>query len=106
MPEPGGQGQGALTVGDGAVYLIRHPVSDTHVGIDAPEPQVIAERLGQGLGAAQMVEHQPRGCAPSSERSAQAKPEVDGLHVCVRRLWYMREGVECLLEISRGLTVG
>ena len=70
MPERGGQGQGALAVDDGAVHITRHPEIDAHVGVDPPEPQLIAERLGEGLGAAQVVEHPPRGFSQGIERGA------------------------------------
>ncbi len=56
MPERCGQGQGALAVDDGAVHLARHPEIVAQLGVDPPEPQGIAQRLGEGLGAAQVVE--------------------------------------------------
>ena len=40
------------------------------LGVDPPEPQGIAQRLGEGLGAAQVVEHPPRGFAQDIERAA------------------------------------
>src|SRR5262249_31656835 len=61
MPERGGQGQGTLTGDNGAVPLARQPESGAHLGVDPPESQVVAQRLGEGLGKAQMVEHAPRG---------------------------------------------
>ena len=70
MPERGGQGQGALAVDDGTVNIARHPEIDAHVGVDPPEPQLVAERLGEGLGAAQVVEHPPRGFSQGIERGA------------------------------------
>ena len=70
MPERCGQGQGTLAVDDGAVHLARHPAIGAHVGVDPPEPQWIAERLGEGLGAAQVVEHPPRGFSQGIERGA------------------------------------
>ena len=70
MPERGGQGQSPLAVDDGAVHLARHPAIGAQVGVDPPEPQGIAQRLGQGLGAAQVVEHPLRGCAQDIECDA------------------------------------
>ena len=70
MPERGGQGQGALTVVDGAIYLARCPAIDVHVGVDPPEPQVVAQRLGQSLSAAQVVEYPPPSFCQGSEYSA------------------------------------
>ena len=40
------------------------------LGVDPPEPQVVAQRLGEGLGAAQVVEHPPRGFSQGIERGA------------------------------------
>ena len=40
---------------------------DAHDGVDLPEPQLIAERLGEGLGATQVLEHSPRGFAQGIE---------------------------------------
>ena len=70
MPERAGQGQRTLAGDDGAVHLACHPVIGAQVGVDPPEPQGIAQRLGEGLGAAQVVEPPPRGFAQDSERVA------------------------------------
>ena len=70
MPERCGQGQGALTVDDGPVHLARRPGIGAHVGVDPPEPQLITQRLGQGLGAAQVVEHPRSGFSQGIERGA------------------------------------
>ena len=70
MPERCGQGQGALAVVDGAVHLARPPEIGAHLGVDPPESQWVAERLGEGLGAAQVVEHPSRGFAQDIERGA------------------------------------
>jgi hypothetical protein len=70
MPERGGHRQGALTVDDGAVHIARLPASGAQVGIDLPEPPLIAERLGQGLGAAQVVKDPSRGFSQGIERGA------------------------------------
>jgi hypothetical protein len=70
MPERCGQGQGALTLIDGAVKIARIPAIATHGGVDPPEPQVVVERLGEGLGAAQVVEHPLRCFAQGIERAA------------------------------------
>ena len=40
------------------------------LGVDPPEPQWVAQRLGEGLGAAQMVEHPLRGFSQGIERAA------------------------------------
>jgi hypothetical protein len=48
----GAHGQGMPTVGDGTVDLACHPEIVAHGGIDPPEPQLIAERLGEGLSTA------------------------------------------------------
>ena len=69
MPERGGHIQRALAGEDGAVHITRHPAMDTHGGIDRPEPQRVAECLGKGLGAAQMVQPPPEGFSQSSERA-------------------------------------
>src|SRR5262245_58074851 len=50
MPECGSQGQDALAGGDGAVHLACYPEIGAHGGVDLPEPPLVAERLGQGLG--------------------------------------------------------
>ena len=65
-----GHGQGALAVVDGAVHLARHPEMVSHRGVDPPEPQGIAQRLGEGLGVAQVVEEAPRRFAQDIERGA------------------------------------
>ena len=57
MAECGGHGQGTLAVVDGAVHIARRPKIDAHLGVDVSESQVVAERLGQGLGTTQMIEH-------------------------------------------------
>src|SRR5688500_14975164 len=44
MPERYGQGQGALAVDDGTVYLARQPASGAHLGVHPPEPQLVAQR--------------------------------------------------------------
>ena len=70
MPKRCRQGQDTLAVVDGAVHLARRPERGAQVGVDPPEPQGIAQRLSQGLGAAQVVEYPPRGFYQDSERSA------------------------------------
>ena len=79
MPKRCGQGQGTLAVDDGAVHLARHPDIVAHLGIDPPEPQGITQRLGEGLGAAQVVEEPLMSFAQGIERSAYAEMEVDSL---------------------------
>src|SRR5262249_11680141 len=43
-------GQGALAVIDGALNITRPPERGAHLGVDPPESQWIAQRLGQSLG--------------------------------------------------------
>ena len=70
MPKRGGQGQGALAVVDGTVHLACPPERGAHLGVDLPEPQLITQRLGEGLGVVQMVEYPPRGFCQGTERGA------------------------------------
>src|SRR5262249_11984625 len=49
-------GQATLAVVDGALNIPRPPERGAHLGVDPPEPQWIAQRLGQSLGVAQMIE--------------------------------------------------
>ena len=68
MPKRCSQGQGTLAVVDGAVHLARQPEIVAHSGVDPPESQLIAERLGEGLGAAQVIEHPLKCFAQDIER--------------------------------------
>ena len=56
MPERYSHSQGTLAGGDGAVHLARLPEIGAHGGVDLPEPQLVVQRLDEGLGAAQVVE--------------------------------------------------
>lgn len=70
MPERGGQGQGTLAVVDGVVKSTRHPEIVAHLGVDPPEPQGVAQRLGEGFGATQVVEYTPRRFCQGNKRIA------------------------------------
>ncbi len=63
-------GQDTLAVVDGAIHLARQPEIVAHSGVDPPESQLIAERLGEGLGAAQVIMHPPRFFSQGIERGA------------------------------------
>src|SRR5262245_39247008 len=69
MPERYGHSQDALAVDDGAVHLARHPEIGTNGGVDPPEPRLIAQRLREGLSAAQVVPQLPRGFSQGIEHA-------------------------------------
>ena len=106
ISERGGQGQGALAVDDGAVHLTCHPAIEAHGGIDRPEPPLVAQRLAEGLGPAQVLEHPPRGFAQGIERAVYPEMEVDGLLGDGSTVGEMRQGDERLLESRQRLAVG
>ena len=76
VPGPGGRHARALRPGPGRAgrsrwrgHLAHHPERCAHAGVDPPEPQLVAERLSEGLGVAQMVEHPLRDFCQGIERT-------------------------------------
>ena len=51
-----GDGEGPLAGSDRSVAVTHPEEAKSHVGQNAPQPPLIAQRLGQGLGRLQMVE--------------------------------------------------
>src|SRR6266436_4455126 len=56
IPESCGDGQGTLACGNGAFIVRSGAEMAGHIGGDPPQPTLIAQRLGESLGLAQMCE--------------------------------------------------
>jgi len=59
----------------------RLPEIVDHRSGDSPQPLLIVQRLGEGLGGAQVVEA-PTDLGERDQCPLQVEPEVDGLLVC------------------------
>ena len=76
-----------------------------HVGEDPPQPTLIAQSLGEGLGLAQVFEDWSM-VSERKERVAQVEPEIDGLFQGVTIFWEMLQCSQCLLKVGHSLTKG
>src|SRR5919108_467118 len=70
-----------------------------------PQPPLIAQRLGEGLGLAQVVEDRPV-VAEHKERMAQVEAQIDGLLQGITTFREMLQRAQGLLEARHRLAVG
>src|SRR5205823_11365250 len=105
VPDSRGEGKGTL---EGVNSLImRAPelkLACQKVRDSSHLPRVV-ESHSEGLGLTQQRENTPQ-VAKRSECRAQGEPKINGLLACVALLWQVREGAECLLEVSHSFAVG
>ena len=77
----------------------------SQIGEDPPQPALIAQRLGEGLGLAQVFEDRPV-ISERKERIAQVEAQIDGLLDGVTTVREMLQRTQRLLEARHRLAVG
>ena len=100
-----GQGEGALARRNGTLVVTHRRERIAQIVRDQAEPMGIAQRLGEGLGGTDVVEH-ARVFPEWQQRTAQVEADIDGLLVPGAALRELLQGHQRLLEGGHRLAVG
>src|SRR5262245_11236607 len=104
LPDVRGNRQGAQAGRQGAVkFSYLHKRID-QPGRDPPQPVLITQSFGEGLGFLQADEY-PLDLAQREERTTQVEAEINGLRLSIRMRREPVQRVQRLLEVDHRLTV-
>jgi hypothetical protein len=104
LPQVRGNRQRAPAGRQGAViFAYLHKRIDQR-GRDPPQPVVIAQGFGEGLGFLQ-VDVDPLELAQKEERTTQVEAEINGLRLRIWMRWEPVQRVQRLLEVCHRLAV-
>jgi hypothetical protein len=104
IPQVCGNGQGTLAGREGAVRVACHQKLGEQIGRDPPQPVLITQGFGKGLGFLQGDEEPPE-FAQRVERIALREAEINSLLSGVLTLWELVQRLQRLLEKPHRLLI-
>jgi hypothetical protein len=88
---------GAAALFDRPLRIAHPPVAACHVGREAAASMLVAERLGEGLGLPEPIEHLPE-LAEHLVDPLEVEPQIDGLRCRLAPLGHTPDRFDGLLE--------